>query len=163
MWADAVDVPDDEWEDAAEYLMPCGRDFPGLAASQINKETQPLDGAFTRLGHRLWHIAMVGVSRPADAIVAMGWDGAANGDLEAAVISSVLRSWEDRFAASLVAIDGQELNLAVGHPPRSLEQAVPVAAEHYALAPDLIEQGAGSIGEYATALVGAPLWNPWWD
>ncbi len=43
MWADAVDVPDDEWEDYAEYLVPCGKDFPGLAARQISNETQPLD------------------------------------------------------------------------------------------------------------------------
>jgi hypothetical protein len=165
MWADAVDVPEEEWDDSAEYLVPFGKAFPGLASGEPGPATQTLEAAVEDLRGTAWHIALVGVSRPADAIVTMGWDGAVNGNLEPAVISSVLRSWEERFDASVVAIDEQSLLLAVRRPPRSIPQATAVAAEHYALAPDLIEQGLNveSIAEYGTTLVGAAHWSLWWD
>jgi hypothetical protein len=46
--------------------------------------------------------------------------------------------------------------------PRTLEHAMQIAAEHFAMCPDNI-QGAGSIKKYANALVDQSFWMFWWD
>jgi hypothetical protein len=50
-------------------------------------------------------------------------------------VSSVLRSWERRFAAVLVGTGPGFVTLAVGAPPKSDDHALRIAAEQYALAP----------------------------
>jgi Domain of unknown function (DUF4253) len=47
---------------------------------------------------------------------------------------SVLRSWEDRFAACLIDVGSAEIRLLVERPPRTLAAAQRIAAEHYVLA-----------------------------
>jgi hypothetical protein len=44
-----------------------------------------------------------------------------------------------------------------------MTSATAIAAEHYAFCPDNVDQGVGSIGEYAESLVDADLWPFWWD
>ncbi|MEU9715603.1 DUF4253 domain-containing protein [Streptomyces sp. NPDC047976] len=49
-------------------------------------------------------------------------------------------------------------------PPRTLAEALPVAAEHLAFCPDSVWQGSGTVRDYAAeALVGAAHWSFWWD
>ena len=55
------------------------------------------------------------------------------------------------------------MTLAVGRPPRDLSAATAIAAEHYAFCSDNIDQGVGSIGEYADSLVNESVWPFWWD
>ena len=38
-----------------------------------------------------------------------------------------------------------------------------MAAEHYAFCPDNIDQGPGSIEDYAPGLVNLDRWDFWWD
>jgi hypothetical protein len=78
-------------------------------------------------------------------------------------MSTVLRSWEVRFDAYLVGLGTDTLQLAVGRPPRDSAAATAIAAEHFAFCPDNIQQGAGSIREYARLLVNEQLWPFWWD
>jgi hypothetical protein len=78
-------------------------------------------------------------------------------------MSTVLRSWELRFDAYLVDLGTDTMTLAVGRPPRDLASATAIAAEHYAFCPDNIDQGVGSIREYADSLVNESAWPFWWD
>ena len=64
---------------------------------------------------------------------------------------------------SIVATIQGQLGLAVGRPARDLASATAIAAEHLAFCPDNIDQGPGSIREYAPLLVNAPIWPFWWD
>jgi hypothetical protein len=89
--------------------------------------------------------------------------GATNYDFDPLDMSTVLRSWEFRFDAYLVGLGTDTLTLAVGRPPRDLDAALAIAAEHYAFCSDNIDQGAESIAEYAPTLVDAPRWDFWWD
>ena len=45
----------------------------------------------------------------------------------------------------------------------SPEAELAVAAEHFALCPDNIYQGAGSIRRYAAGLPGTAIWSFWWN
>lgn len=109
------------------------------------------------------HLGLVAVHRPADILDTVGWMGAANYDGDPLNMTTVLRSWEQRFDAYVVGMGGDTLVLAVGRPARDLASALAIAAEHYAFCPDNVQQGAGTIREYAEALVDTEVWWFWWD
>ncbi len=92
-----------------------------------------------------------------------GWSGPAN-HATTAEIACVVRDWEDRFGVRVVRVGFDVLELSVAAPPRTLEQALRVAAEHSAFCPDNVWQSeAPSLREYAEELVGADTWSFWWD
>jgi hypothetical protein len=89
--------------------------------------------------------------------------GAANVHQDPVLMSAVLRSWEDRWAARVVEIGFDTLTLTVGIPPRDRQRALALAAEHFAFCPDNITQGAGTVAAYAESLRNSPVWTFWWD
>lgn len=110
------------------------------------------------------HLGLVAVDRGADVLAATGWFGAVNSDVAPATLSAVLRSWEERFGARLVGVGFATLRLSVAAPPTSLEEALPVAAEHLAFCRDEVAQdGAGDVAGHAERLVGAGTWGFRWD
>lgn len=156
-WNDSVNF-DEEYPD--EHVAPFGKQFPGLADATPGLRPTSLDALVAPLEG---HLALVAVNRPADVLDAVGWMGAANYDGDPLNMSTVLRSWEARFDAYLVGIGTDTLIVAVGRPARDLASATSIAAEHLAFCPDNIDQGPGSIRDYAPTLVNAPLWAFWWD
>jgi len=169
------------------YLAPFGERFPGLAAAEGERlPAAELQRAVSALPPA--HLGLVSASRPADVPAIVGWsvfgvdffnwdeppDSPAQAEASLAgarslVIGTVLRSWEARFGARLLRIGGDAtLQALVERPPRTLELARQVAAEQYAFA-DEVHLGAGSeevgttVLEIAAALVGAPIWQFWWD
>jgi len=158
-WNEMVDVDEDIPPDE---IAPFGKPFPGLAAptlgeratiATIERIVSPLKG----------HLGLVGLNRPADILDTVGWMGAVNEDGDPLDMSTVLRSWELRFDAYVVGTGTDTLMLAVGRPPRDLRSATAIAAEHFAFCPDNIQQGVGTIREYAETLVGEWVWPFWWD
>lgn len=89
--------------------------------------------------------------------------GAVNTDQDGAALSAVLRSWEERFGATLVGVGFDTIYLLVARPPRSLDAARRVAAEYFAFCADSVYQGVGSIAQLAHALIDGVLWSFWWD
>jgi hypothetical protein len=66
----------------------------------------------------------------------------------------------------VVHLEFDVLQLSVAAPPTTLDEALLIAAEHFAFCPDNIWQGyedARSIQEYAEKLVGQESWIFWWD
>jgi hypothetical protein len=99
-------------------------------------------------------------------LTAVGWDGAVNYIQPKSLLSSVLRSWEQRFGARLIEVGFDTLHLAVAAPPVSPGHAERVAAEHFAFCPDNIVQGlsGGTIRAYAAKdVLGQAEWSFWWD
>lgn len=101
-------------------------------------------------GHRL---ALVPVSRPAEAPEILGWD-------RAGALAALLSSWENRFDATLVTLGSDVLELAVAAPPRSLYGALLVATEHRAFCPE--SAGHQSLRELARGLVHQRFWRFRW-
>ncbi|MEU4926195.1 DUF4253 domain-containing protein [Streptomyces yokosukanensis] len=65
-----------------------------------------------------------------------GWAGPCNDDNDTAKFSAVVRDWERRFGARVVAAGFSTLHLSVAAPPANEHEALLVAAEHFAFCPD---------------------------
>lgn len=129
---------------------------PGAAAAEFADDL---------LGHVPGlHLGLVAVERGADVLAALGWLGAVNGDAPPAVLSAVLRSWEDRFALRVVGLGFDTVYAAVAAPPRTADDALLVAAEHLGFCLDaVVQDGSGDLQEYAAGLVDVGGWRFWWD
>jgi len=142
---------------------PFGAEFPGLVPP-IEPVEDP-SACAVRMAGEQWrmHLAVVPVARPADVVAAIGWQGAANLGEDVAALSAVLRSWADRFGATLVGIDAGTLWLSVAAPPRTDEQCLRIAAEHFAFCPDVDGEDPRPLRVYASTLCGRDSWRFWWD
>ncbi|RBY80922.1 hypothetical protein DQ238_07755 [Geodermatophilus sp. TF02-6] len=114
-------------------------------------------------------LILVPARRPADTLAQLGWHGACNWFLTGADVAGVLRSWEDRFGAYVVAVGFAELDLVVTRPPQDAEQSRVLAHEHIAFCPDnfspqdSFDAAPLDPEEYAARLHTAQVWHFWWD
>jgi hypothetical protein len=88
----------------------------------------------------------------------MAWDAEAPLEL----LSAMLRSWEDRFGARVVAFEGATLHVSVVRPPVTAADASLVAFEHVLLGDDN-HGGQLHFADYAHYLRGTRHWQFWWD
>ncbi|WP_283137662.1 DUF4253 domain-containing protein [Rhizohabitans arisaemae] len=164
VWTDVVDAQggaDDEFED----LAPFGRECPGLAGAGVLMEDPGVvaDWYARILGDRGMPVGLVAVERGADALAAMGWQGALNHNAWTAPLAAVVRSWEERFGARVVAVGFNCLELSVAAPPVTTRHALHVAAEHWAFCPENLVQGPGTLAGYAEEIRNRNTWSFWWD
>ncbi|WP_353940171.1 DUF4253 domain-containing protein [Streptomyces sp. HUAS MG91] len=115
--------------------------------------------------HPQARLGLVAAACGADALTAVGWDGPANYDNDTAKFSAIVRDWERRFGARVVAVGIDTLHLSIAAPPTNTQDALLVAAEHFAFCPDNIWQGFHpcTLAAYAERIVGMNSWNFWWD
>ncbi|WP_328787264.1 MULTISPECIES: DUF4253 domain-containing protein [unclassified Streptomyces] len=171
LWESAVSETEENEDegDAGETIAPFTGRWPGLASvggTPADPEATAGDVADALIGTWLEspRLALVPVGRPADVPAAIGWSGPANYVDDVARLCAVLRSWEDRFGARVVALSYARLDLSVAAPPQSLDEALAIAAEHFAFCPDNVWQGYENIRPYAEqALLGNAHWTFWWD
>lgn len=155
---DAVDVAAamrELWQSAK--LMPAATypftTFPGLAASaQLPAPRQNPFAAFARTGEAA-RVLLVPCSRPSDAITALG--GLAC-ETAPPLISAVLRSWEERFAAVACAVMPSAVGLSVAAPPLTMDHALILAAEHHSFCPREDAGRPGALRRLAGELLGDP-------
>jgi hypothetical protein len=146
--------------------------FPGLAPL-ADGELSPAerDGVLASLPPA--RIGLVPAGRPADVPAVVGWvtfgvDPYTFGPVQVSTngvwVAAVLRSFEDRFGATLLSLGpGADMQLLVERPPRTLEHATQVAAEHSVFADECAGRGLRRISDIAAAIVGAAIWTFWWD
>lgn len=151
------DSPDD-----AAWRLPFGLKFPGLApGGEAPLSQNVLAAAVDSWGDA--HIGLTVAARPADVLPVTGWMATAIEQPDALEMAAVLRSWEDRFGARLLQLgSGGEMWLLVERPPRTVNAALALAAEHLAFSHES-QDGSRSVRELAAALAGAPTWRLWWD
>jgi hypothetical protein len=165
--ANGWDDEDDDPYLAAKHA-PFGTAFPGLAHAETTKlPSARLEQTVSALSPA--YLGLVAASRPADVPATVGWsvfgiDWPGGPEARSLEVGAVLRSWETRFGARLLQIGSDAiLRVLVERPPRTLEHAQHVAAEHLAFA-DECNHGSGStVATLAEVLVGAPIWTFWWD
>jgi hypothetical protein len=142
---------------------PFGDEFPGLQPALASAE-DPVDAAARMAADPgRAYLAIVPVTRPADAVAAVGWTGACNYQEDLSGMSAVLRSWEERFGAMLVRMDSSTLWLSVAAPPRTADECQRVAAEHFTFCRDVDWEDPRPLRTYASTLLGSPRWRFWWD
>lgn len=76
---------------------------------------------------------------------------------------SALRTWHNNFAAELVGINGDTMNLRAANGPKTRGAAMSLAREQYGYCPDIIDQGVGTISALAATLMASEWWYLWWD
>ena len=158
-------MPSDDEEDSdhlAAIRGPFSSQFPGLAPpedtklsmAQLHETLRSLPAAA---------IGLVPATRPADVLPIVGW--MASDQFQTPLpVAAVLRSWEARFGARLMAVGpGARITLLVERPPRTTEAAQAIAAEHFAFCDECAGQGLRDIPGITASLVNAPTWTFWWD
>ncbi|MGW0909465.1 DUF4253 domain-containing protein [Streptomyces sp. NPDC002853] len=171
-WQDytATDEDDDQLtaDERLAVTAPFGQTWPGLAPTP-EPSTNPDEIAeqyarvfLDRNPHA--RLGLVAAARGADALVTTGWMGPANYDNDTATFAAVVRDWEDRFGARVIGVGFSTLHLSISTPPARIEDALAVAAEHFAFSPDNIWQGSHpDLASYADHLIGLNYWEFWWD
>jgi hypothetical protein len=76
---------------------------------------------------------------------------------------AALRFWSREFAAEVVGISGDTINLRAARRPKSRESAMKLAREQYGYCPDIVDQGVGTISALAATLMASEWWYLWWD
>jgi hypothetical protein len=171
LWADHFPEPSQvgpEWDEerqwAADMAAPFTSQYPGLAPAVDAALTPDVLEAAVR-SFPASRIALVPADRPADVLPVLGWCPGNWGDAfpvpSPVGFAAVLRSWEERFGARLLAIRYDKAYLLVGRPPRSLDAALPVAAEHWVFCDE--PAGRQPVRTTAAKIVDAPVWDFWWD
>ncbi|MFF3977907.1 DUF4253 domain-containing protein [Streptomyces sp. NPDC001828] len=164
---DAEDVLEEFWAAYAEGELGLGaEDWPGLAEApepraDPDRRAAEVAAAATSEGHlKGARAALVPARRSADVPAALGWHGSANHENDVARLCAVLRSWEDRFGARVVGLSPDRLTVSVATPPTDGDEALVLAAEHFAFCPDAI---ATDLAEHAESLRESASWTFWWD
>lgn len=159
----------DWWEpyDDEELTAPYGHRWRGRAPAPAF--TTAPDTAAATFAEKLlnWNpsrrLGLVAAASGADALAVCGWTGPTNFTNDTGEIAAVIGDWQDRFGVRVVGVGFDELYLSVAAPPTTLEEALPIAAEHFAMCPDNVLQGAGTLSAYAKQLIDEPTWGFWWD
>jgi Domain of unknown function (DUF4253) len=171
LWTDSMPEPwqtgpewAEEWEWAEEMTAPFTTRYPGLApAVEPVLPPEALEAALRSFPAS--RIALVPAGRPADVLPVLGWiPGNWNCAFPAPSpvgFAAVLRSWEERFGARLFALSHDQAWLLVERPPRDLDAALPVAAEHFVFCDE--PAGRQSVQTTAADIAGTPAWYFWWD
>jgi hypothetical protein len=154
-------------------LEPFTGTFPGLVrpSGPDRSRRRATIAEAVSFGHAagdLASLAVVDAPRPADIPAALAWCGVINHPHQDLVgLSAVLRSWEERFGATLVWIGGFTLVLVVADPPTTRAESERVAAEHFAFCHDQVDPQDGrdpyTPRSYAREIRRARLWKFWWD
>jgi Domain of unknown function (DUF4253) len=165
---DQVDAVDVEavlrraWERIAEHpdglVEPVGPRWPGLAeGSQVDPTTTRDPFQLAELSSVSARLMIVPCNRPADCVALIG--GLAANEIDIAEISALIRSWEERFGAVLVAVEPCLATLAITAPPSEPEQALTAAAEQFGFCPPNTVE-AGTLQELASVLLGQAAPSP---
>lgn len=165
-WGEVVPDPAEADGDVDPFIVRVDRQFPGLAEPTV--DGAPVTALAESVDHLLDGLAgdrigLVPTRRPADVVTVVGWLGAVNNELEMWRLSAILRSWEERFGAYVVGLGADTMELAVARPPTDFGAAVAIAVEHFAVCPDIVRQGVGTIEGHAEQIVNARVWSLWWD
>jgi hypothetical protein len=155
-----------------------GRPWPGLAPAtphchDPDSAACAVAGVCASQGGRgrRWLLGLVPARSGAEALSVCGWPGPVHQDFHVLEISAVIRSWEERFGARVVAAGVDTLDLSFGGPPTTKEQARAFAAELIAFCPagfagysltDLVDGIALPDGSVAGSIVAQMHMSFWW-
>lgn len=171
-WAAHTAIAEDDVLPAAERLTvtaPFGQSWPGLAPGRetaTNADQLAGEYAHAFLTNRPQsRLGLVIAASGAEALTTAGWAGPCNYDNDTAKFSAVIADWEHRFGTRVVAVGFSTLHISIAAPPMNQEDALLIAAEHFAFCPDNICQGSRphTLAAYAERLTGAHNWDFWWD
>lgn len=85
-------------------------------------------------------------------------------DPPAAVQVAVMKYWNERWGAEVVAMVSGAMEMRVLEPPTTWQEALELAKEYYLYSPDVVDQWLeGSLQALAGRLLNGHVWKFWWD
>ena len=75
---------------------------------------------------------------------------------------AVLKYWNDKYGAEIVALDNDTIEMSVKIKPRNKDEAAALAKEHIYYCPDRL-QDYYSLNSLASTLLYSDYWYFWWD
>jgi hypothetical protein len=76
---------------------------------------------------------------------------------------AVLKSWNQRYGAEIVSASSNVVEMRVGRPPKTRDEALKLAREQAVYCGDLVHGKYGSLSALAATLIDAPLWSFTWN
>ncbi len=107
-------------------------------------------------------IALLPIKEWTDAFALLNYGGWNDCPAPEAHVAA-FRHWQGRYQLELVGMSGDVLNLRAASKPKSREEALSLAAEHYEFCPDTVDQGVGTLETLAACLLEHDWWHFWWD
>lgn len=138
----------------------CDVRYLGLAEKVDGHDLAADEIGFGR--HSYGALLLVPVRTPADVPKVLGWMGPVNYRFEGEAISAVLRSWAERFGATLTTIGFARCTLQVPRLPDDPEQLRRITAEHFSVCPDNLSDGR-TVAAYIDTMKRTGSWEFWWD
>ncbi|WP_171064564.1 DUF4253 domain-containing protein [Actinomadura soli] len=133
----------------ADPALPGPEEAAASVVSRLLEEHHGLDDC---------HLVLAPVGRSADVPIVIGWQAETSLDR----LCALLRSWEDRFGARVVVLQGSRMWVSVARPPVTTEHAAHIALEHFLTGTDTMREFT-PFADYAAGLVGNHVWEFWWD
>jgi uncharacterized protein DUF4253 len=149
------------------------RGWPGLAppgTSDADPDRVADEVAEAMVAGEPATLALVPAPRSADTLGLAGWTATDNEDYFAGALSSVVRSWENRYGARVIAVGSGTLWLSVAAPPATVDHAAEIAVEHFTFCPEVeprqnfeYDPERPQFLQYAESIVDQRIWRFWWD
>lgn len=73
------------------------------------------------------------------------------------------KRWFKMHDAEIISVGRATIELLVGKPPTTREDALEIAREQFVYCPDTVDQGAGNVSSLAAELLNGRVWHFWWD
>ncbi len=64
--------------------------------------------------------------------------------------------------AEIISVGRATIEMRVGKPPSTRDEALELAREQFVYCPDSVDQGAGSVPSLAAELLNGRVWHFWW-
>ncbi|MEZ0229637.1 MAG: DUF4253 domain-containing protein [Planctomycetota bacterium] len=140
-------------------------DPSGDTVTLTPEDLAPRDDGFAFVEESKGRVSVALVATPIPALVPvyLGFGGQ-GGAPPPGEVGSVLALWNERHGPlEVVYASGDTLEVEVGRPAKSVEDAKRLSKEHYAFCDGIVKHGHGSTADLVKALAGARRWLFWWD
>jgi hypothetical protein len=77
--------------------------------------------------------------------------------------AAVWKSWGGRYEAEVMTITHDVVEMRVGRPPQTRDEAIALAKEQYIYCSDIVDQETETIDRLAAGLLESLVWSFWWD
>jgi hypothetical protein len=129
------------------------------------EDLEPRDDGFAFVEESKGRVSVALVATPIPALVPvyLGFGGQ-GGAPTPGEVGSILGLWNERHGPlEVVYATGDTLEVEVGRPPKTADEAKRLAREHYAFCDGIVKHGHGSTADLVKQLAGARRWLFWWD
>ena len=135
--------------------------WPKKPVSQNNTFLSMYDLSTRQLKPEI-NIILVEAAKPWEVFATLGY-GDWNDCPAPHIHVAVHKYWAKKFKSCIVTLSSDVVECFVLEPTSEKGDTSALAREQYTYCYDIVEQGAGTIGKLASALLGAKYWYFWWD